>query len=155
MSSFHGNFFLRSTDLISLPCVNPDSCVAIEMSIVETLKSDTVVFQTALLHTSSSGDRRIRVITLSLPVTNDMSQIYLNADQFAIAALLTKKAVDRVFSSKLEDAREALAYKLAEILAVYKHTFNLNTHTAQLLISENLKLLPIMVLGMIKNVFIF
>ena len=125
------------------------------MSIVETLKSDTVVFQTALLHTSSSGDRRIRVITLSLPVTNDMSQIYLNADQFAIAALLTKKAVDRVFSSKLEDAREALAYKLAEILAVYKHTFNLNTHTAQLLISENLKLLPIMVLGMIKNVFIF
>jgi protein transport protein SEC24 len=82
-----------------------------------------------------------------------MSEIYTHADQIAIGALLGKMAIERSLVSKMEDAREALSYKLSEILAVYKSSFNQSTHTAQLLISENLKLLPVLILGMIKNVF--
>lgn len=37
-----------------------------------------------------SGERRIRVHTLSLPVANQLSQIYASADQQAIVALLAK-----------------------------------------------------------------
>jgi protein transport protein SEC24 len=55
MTAFHGNFFLRSTDLLSLPNVNPDNSYVVEMSIIETLSSATACFQTALLHTSSNG----------------------------------------------------------------------------------------------------
>lgn len=162
MTAFHGNFFLRSTDLLSLPNVNPGSSFAVEMSIVETLSSQTACFQTALLHTSSNGnvfvnlgERRIRVMTLALPVTTSMSEIYMRADQIAIAGLLAKKAVERALTSKIEDAREALFYKLTEMLALYKSTFNQSTHSAQLLISDNLKLLPILILGLIKNVVSF
>ena len=152
MTAFHGNFFLRSTDLLSLPNVNPDNSYAIELSIVETLVNPVVCFQTALLHTSSSGERRIRVLTLSIPVTTSMSEVFANADQVAIAALLGKKAVERSLTASLEDTREALFYKAVEIIALYKSAFNQSTHSAQVMISENLKLLPLLILGMIKNV---
>jgi protein transport protein SEC24 len=152
MTAFHGNFFLRSTDLLSLPNISPDNSYAVEMSIVETISLATACFQTALLHTNPNGERRIRVITLALPVTSSISEIFTGADQIAIATVLAKKAVERALTSKLEDAREALFFKLAEILSTYKTSFNQTVHNAQLLISDNLTLLPILILGIIKNV---
>lgn len=56
--TFHGNFFVRSTDLLSLPNVNPDAGFAVQMSIEENLLDlQTVSFQAALLYTSSKGAR--------------------------------------------------------------------------------------------------
>ncbi|MEQ2174211.1 Protein transport protein Sec24A [Goodea atripinnis] len=54
--TFHGNFFVRSTDLLSLPNVNPDAGFAVQMSIEENLDDMQIVsFQAALLYTSSKG----------------------------------------------------------------------------------------------------
>lgn len=54
--TFHGNFFVRSTDLLSLPNVNPDAGFAVQMSIEENLVDmQSVSFQAALLYTSSKG----------------------------------------------------------------------------------------------------
>jgi protein transport protein SEC24 len=91
MATFHGNFFLRSTDLLSLPNVNPDNTYTIELAITEDLKAPSVCFQTALLYTSSCGERRIRVLTLCVPVATSLSEVYIGADQQAVAALLIKK----------------------------------------------------------------
>ncbi len=55
MSSFHGNFFVRSTDLLAMPAVPQDTSYAIEVQIEETLTSPFVVFQTAILHTTCYG----------------------------------------------------------------------------------------------------
>lgn len=57
--TFHGNFFVRSTDLLSLANVNPDAGFAVQMSIEESLTDTSLVcFQTALLYTSSKGNCR-------------------------------------------------------------------------------------------------
>lgn len=54
--TFHGNFFVRSTDLLSLPNVNPDAGFGMQMSIEDSLvDTNTVCFQAALLYTSSKG----------------------------------------------------------------------------------------------------
>lgn len=54
--TFHGNFFVRSTDLLSLPNINPDAGFGMQMSIEDNLvESSTVSFQAALLYTSSKG----------------------------------------------------------------------------------------------------
>ena len=54
--TFHGNFFVRSTDLLSLANVNPDSAFAVQMSIDDSLvDSSLACFQAALLYTSSKG----------------------------------------------------------------------------------------------------
>lgn len=54
--TFHGNFFVRSTDLLSLPNINPDAGFGMQMSIEDSLTENSVVcFQAALLYTSSKG----------------------------------------------------------------------------------------------------
>ena len=51
------------------------------LQIDEDLKGyDYVGFQCALLYTSTKGDRRIRVHTMSFPVTSQLSEVYSNAD---------------------------------------------------------------------------
>ncbi|KAG0009170.1 COPII subunit [Entomortierella chlamydospora] len=154
MSAFYGNFFVRSTDLLSLPNVPRDQSYSIEISYEDNLTIPIVCFQTALLHTSSSGERRIRVLTLALPVTNTLSDLFLSADQVAIATLLANKAVERGMNSKLDDARDALTNKCVDILGVYKThmTASSSGATPNLQISDNLKLLPLLTLGMLKHV---
>ena len=56
LHTFHGNFFVRSTDLLSLPNVNPDMSYAFNVVIEESMKDvGTACFQAALLYTSSHG----------------------------------------------------------------------------------------------------
>ena len=55
LHTFHGNFFVRSTDLLSLPNINPDAGFAMQMSIEDTIDSTYFSFQAALLYTSSKG----------------------------------------------------------------------------------------------------
>ena len=54
--TFHGNFFVRSTDLLSLPNINPDSGFGMQMSIEDNIESNFGCFQAALLYTSSKGN---------------------------------------------------------------------------------------------------
>lgn len=55
LSAFHGNFFLRSMDLLALPNVMPDHTYAVEYELEESLTTPTACFQTAVLHTSCHG----------------------------------------------------------------------------------------------------
>ncbi|KAH9973884.1 Sec23/Sec24 trunk domain-containing protein [Lactifluus volemus] len=154
MSSFHGNFFVRSTDLLAMPAVPQDTSYAIELQIEETITTPFVVFQTAILHTTCYGERRIRVITTAYPVTSNLSEVFASGDQVAIATLLANKAVERTITHKLEDARDAVQNKLVEILQAYKTSMTAAGAgaSAQLAICENMRMLPVLVLGLLKNV---
>jgi len=55
--TFHGNFFVRSTDLLSLPNISPDAGFGVQVSIEDTLDVNYVSFQAALLYTSSKGQQ--------------------------------------------------------------------------------------------------
>ncbi|KAG2124450.1 Sec23/Sec24 trunk domain-containing protein [Suillus clintonianus] len=154
MASFHGNFFVRSTDLLAMPAVPTDQSYAIEIQIEDTLTQPFVVMQTAVLHTTCHGERRIRVITLALPTTSSLTEVFASADQVAIATLLANKAVERSLTHKLEDARDAVHQRLVDILSSYKSSMTSAGAgaNAQLAISENLRMLPVLVLGLLKNV---
>lgn len=93
-------------------------------------------------------------MTTALPTTNNLSEVFASADQIALATLLANKAVERSITHKLEDARDALFGKMVEILQAYKASMTAAGAgaSAQLAIAENLKLLPVLVLGLLKNV---
>lgn len=55
MASFHGNFFVRSTDLLTMPAVPQDQSYAVEIQIEDNLNVPFVVIQTAILHTTCYG----------------------------------------------------------------------------------------------------
>lgn len=61
--TFHGNFFVRSTDLLSLANVNPDSGFAVQVSVDENLADTSLAcFQAALLYTSSKGMNEVPML---------------------------------------------------------------------------------------------
>lgn len=63
--TFHGNFFVRSTDLLSLPNINPDAGFGLQVSIDENLSEiQNICFQAALLYTSSKGNTNATVYLL-------------------------------------------------------------------------------------------
>jgi protein transport protein SEC24 len=95
ISSFHGHFFIRSTDLLALPTVDEDKSFAIQISHEEQLVTQqTVYFQCALLYTSSSGERRIRVHTVAAPLVADLGDMYKAADGGACVNVLAKLGND-------------------------------------------------------------
>lgn len=50
-TSYHGNFMLRSTDLLALPAVDCDKAYAAQFSLEETLlATQTIYFQVVLLY---------------------------------------------------------------------------------------------------------
>ncbi|XP_064306166.1 protein transport protein Sec24B isoform X2 [Phalacrocorax carbo] len=149
--TFHGNFFVRSTDLLSLANVNPDAGFAVQMSIEESLTDTSLVcFQTALLYTSSKGERRIRVHTLCLPVVSSLADVYAGADVQAVVCLLANMAVDRSVSSSLSDARDALVNAVVDSLAAYMSTAS-NLQQSMLVAPNSLKLFPLYILALLKQ----
>ncbi|XP_066488496.1 protein transport protein Sec24B isoform X2 [Tiliqua scincoides] len=149
--TFHGNFFVRSTDLLSLANVNPDAGFAVQMSVEENLTDTSLVcFQTALLYTSSKGERRIRVHTLCLPVVTSLSDVYAGADVQAVICLLANMAVDRSVSSSLSDARDALVNAVVDSLSSYMSTASTLQQSA-LIAPNSLRLFPLYVLALFKQ----
>lgn len=55
MSSFHGNFFTRSTDLLGLATVPTDTSYTVEVVIEEDLIQPLVVMQVGMLYSSCYG----------------------------------------------------------------------------------------------------
>ncbi|XP_046466052.1 protein transport protein Sec24A isoform X1 [Neodiprion pinetum] len=151
IDTFHGNFFVRSTDLLSLPNVNPDAGFGMQIAIEENLSDvQSVCFQAALLYTSSKGERRIRVHTLCLPVAANLSDILHSADQQCIIGLLAKMAVDRSQQSSLSDARDALINVAIDALSAYKVCQSVAS--GSLLAPGNLKLLPLYIIALLKYI---
>ncbi|XP_077448833.1 protein transport protein Sec24A isoform X2 [Stigmatopora argus] len=149
--TFHGNFFVRSTDLLSLPNVNPDAGFAVQMSIEENLDNMQVVsFQAALLYTSSKGERRIRVHTLCLPVVHSLSDIFAGADVQAMTGLLACMAVDRSVTASLSDARDAMTNAAIDSLMSYRQSV-LTIQQPGLLAPACLRLFPLYVLALLKQ----
>lgn len=145
---------LSSTDLLALPNVNPDSGYGMQISIDEDLKDYTnVCFQAAILFTSSSGERRIRVHTLSLPVATILADVIHSADQEAIIGLVSKMAVDRSLTTSITDAREALINSVMDILNTYR-MLNSGSVGGALVSSFATRLAPLYVLALIKHVII-
>ncbi|XP_073951009.1 protein transport protein Sec24A-like [Choristoneura fumiferana] len=152
--TFHGNFFVRSTDLLSLPNVSPDAGFGMQLAIDESLADlQQVCFQAALLYTSSKGERRIRVHTLALPTASTLTDVLHSADQLCIVGLLSKMAVDRCASASMSEAREALINVAVDALSAHRLAQNLpaGAVSAALHAPASLRLLPLYLLALLKR----
>jgi len=154
MSSFYGNFFNRSSDLCSFPTFPRDQSYMIEIAIEENITKPVVYLQTAVLHTTNFGERRIRVITTAIPTTSNISEVYASADQLAITNYYTHKAVEKVYSSSLNDARDMLSKYLLDLLNVFKKEVVAGNMggASPLMFSNNLRMLPLLIHALTKHI---
>ncbi|KAG5297171.1 protein transporter sec24 [Histoplasma ohiense] len=153
MSTFYGNFFNRSSDLCAFPAFPRDQAYVVEVAIDETVTKPVICLQTAVLHTTCNGERRIRVITLALPTTQSLADVYASADQSAIVTYFSHKAVERTLGNGLEQARDALQSKIVELLSTYrKELAGGSVGGGGLQFPANLRGLPVLFLALMKNI---
>ncbi|GFP97984.1 protein transport protein sec24-like at3g07100 [Phtheirospermum japonicum] len=153
-TTYHGNFMLRSTDLLALPAVDCDKAYAAQLSLEDTLlTTQTVYFQVALLYTSSSGERRIRVHTAAAPVVADLGEMYRLADTGAIISLFSRLAIEKTLSTKLEEARNAIQLRIVKALREYKNLYAVQHRlSGRMIYPESLKFLPLYGLALCKSI---
>ena len=152
MSTFYGNFFNRSSDLCAFPAFPRDQCYVVEVAIDESLTKSVVCLQTAVLHTTCNGERRIRVMTLALPTTTNIADVYASADQCAITTYYSHKAVEKALSHGLDSARDLLQGKVTELLQTFRKELAGGSMGGGLQFPSNLRGLPALFLGLMKNV---
>lgn len=152
-SSFSGHFFVRSSDLMTFPNVAHDQTYVVNMQLEENITKPFIVVQSALLYTSAYGERKIRVMTMQVPVSDKLSDVYASADQQALAAVYSHYANERVISYGVASTQDYLNARIAELLKTYR-TDVLNTHTASgaITLCTNLSLLPLLLFCLKKAV---
>jgi len=152
VSAFHGHFFVRSTDLLALPAADPDKAYAIQLSHEETVAQPGVTYlQCALLHTTSRGERRIRVHTLAVTVTAEMTEMFRAVDGGAMASMVAKLALERSLNGRLEEARSSAVAKATAALKEYRSLHPAAARAyAKLVFPDTLALLPLFTLALGK-----
>ena len=117
ITNFYGNYFIRGQDLLALPNCNSDSVYAVDLTYDEpTLSAQVITIQAALLYTSSNGERRIRVHTHVLPVTQSIPEVIESIDIDSIVNIFIKQAVDIASKTGFENARSRVHQLAVEIL---------------------------------------
>ena len=167
ITNFYGNFFIRGTDLLALPNCTSDSVFAFDLVHDEqNMPSSVVTIQAALLYTSSNGQRRIRVMTQAFPLTNSIPEFMSSIDAEATCCLMSKQALDLSMKTTIDNARMRLQQTCAEVIRASKGGRSVSgysvpppgapggglTDGGDADIPENLELLPVYTLAMMKNV---
>lgn len=153
ISNFYGHFIISGSDLLKLPNVDEDKTFAVEIAHEESsLSATSACVQAALLYTTTSGERRIRCLTMEVPITSALSTMFESADVDACTSLMSRVAAEAALNSKLLDGAEKLQNMCMELLRNYRslcppHAKN----TASLLLPESLALLPLYSLALMKS----
>ncbi|KAI3838054.1 hypothetical protein MKW98_009005 [Papaver atlanticum] len=144
-TSYHGHFMLRSSNLLALPAVDCDKAFTMQLALEETLlTAQTVYFQVALLYTSSSGERRIRVHTAAVPVVSDLGEMYRRADIGATISLLSRLAIETSLSNKLEEACRFVQQRIVKALREYRNLYSVQHRVGgRMIYPDSLKFLPL------------
>lgn len=152
ISSFHGHFFIRSTDLLAMPTIDPDKCFAVQISHEDAIVTGSTAYvQCALLYTASCGERRIRVHTMSVPIVSDLNEMFKAVDCGALVCMLGKLGVEKTYSSRLDDTRQALQLKVTHMLKEFR-VLNAGHFRApnKMILPDRAQLLPVLTLGLMK-----
>jgi len=157
-TGFQGRFFLRSTDLMALPNVDEDKAFAVRFTFDETsLNQSHFVLQSALLYTTSRGERRIRVNTVSCPIVSSMSDLMCFVDAPATANIITRTIADAVRERGVKDAQNSSQELLINSLASYRQLCQSQYagsqfgSTQQMLLPDSMRLLPLLLQGILKG----
>ncbi len=112
--------------------------------------------QGALLYTTSSGERRIRVHTLAIPTTNLASDVFNGVDIDALCNLMAKSEVEMIGKIGVGEARKRLQQKCVDILRFHRNAMTASSgygargQTNQPL-PPSLQLLPLYTMALQKN----
>jgi protein transport protein SEC24 len=149
--NFYGSYFMSNSSDVEMGAMDSNKAITVEIKYEDKIQDEEAYFQLAFLYTSLDGKRRVRIHNLALPTVNQFSDVYKLVDSDALINLMLKQAVSTILDSSPKGIRENMIKRVAQILANYRKNTNTQTNTVQLILPEQLKLLPLFSMCLIKN----
>eukprot|EP00605_Chrysophyceae_sp_TOSAG23-4_P001379 GSChrysophyteH1.ASY1.ANO1.1499.1 assembled CDS len=142
ISNFYGNHYIRGQDLLALPNCTSDSTFTLDFTYDEpVLTASAITVQAALLYTSMAGERRIRVHTMLIPVTQSTPEMLDSLDIDVAVNIMSKQAIDIAQKSGIEVARRRVHENTTDII-----------RNAKTELPQTLSFLPLYSMSLMKNV---
>ncbi|XP_035228704.1 protein transport protein Sec24C-like isoform X2 [Stegodyphus dumicola] len=151
-TDFVGSFFMSNTTDVELASINCDKSLNIEIKYDDKLNEDEgVCIQCAILYTSCSGQRRLRVHNLVLNTCTQMAELFRNCELDTIMNYFLKDGVRRITEETPKQVKEHFISCSAQILACYRKNCAQASSAGQLILPECMKLLPLYLNCLIKS----
>eukprot|EP00798_Chlamydomonas_sp_ICE-L_P015089 gene15089-21144_t len=113
---------------VFLPAVDCDKSITASIRITDKLVSGSeTYFQSALLYTTTEGERRVRVHTLALPISDNATSVFKAADLDSQIVNMARRLAMGLPHASLVGGRESITTSMCMTLASYR--------TAQSLVS--------------------
>lgn len=149
---FYGSFYMANSTDTELASLNSDMAVACEVKYDDKLtEEDGVYIQAAVLFTSCSGQRRLRVVNLALNTGSSMAEMYRNCELDTLVNFLAKQSISRLMETNPKSVKEYLINNCAQILACYRKNCASPSSAGQLILPECMKLLPLYTNCLLKS----
>lgn len=151
-TDFFGSFFMANTTDMELAGVSSDSAFTCEVKHDDKITDEEGVYiQAALLYTSVSGQRRLRILNLSLNVSDNMGELYRNCDLDTVVNFLAKQTISKLMDGNPKSVKESLMQQCAQVLACYRKNCASPSSAGQLILPECMKLLPLYTNCLLKS----
>ncbi|KNA17733.1 hypothetical protein SOVF_077480 [Spinacia oleracea] len=152
VQEYTGNFCKRIPTDVDLPAIDCDKTITVTVKHDDKLQDGAeCAFQCAILYTTVYGQRRIRVMNLSLSCTSTLPNIFRSADLDAQFTCFLKQAGSEIPTLPLSQVREHATNHCVNILHSYRKFCSTVQSTGQLILPEALKLLPLYTLALTKS----
>lgn len=153
VASYHGNFIQHTFGAdLEFGVIDADKAMGVIFTYDGKLDSKLDAhFQSALLYTTASGERRVRCSNVIASVSEQAKDCMKFVDQDAVYSIIAKEAAGKLASHSLKEIRGALSEKNIDILAGYRKNFSGSHPPGQLVLPEHLKELCMYILGLVKS----
>ncbi|XP_069741726.1 protein transport protein Sec24C-like isoform X2 [Narcine bancroftii] len=151
-TDFFGSFYMSNTTDVELAALDCDKTITVEFKHDDKLNEDSgAQIQCALLYTSCSGQRRLRIHNLSLNCCTQLADLYRNCETDTLINFFVKLAYRGVLNNPTKPVRETLINQSAQILACYRKNCASPSSAGQLILPECMKLLPVYLNCVLKS----
>jgi protein transport protein SEC24 len=151
VDNYVGAFHRRNLTDLHFPALSCDHTIAARLIHEERLREGTEIYlQYALLYTTTEGRRRVRVHTLAMPVTRSLGSVFRGADLDTFVTYVAKKVSAQIPGRTIAACRDVVIKAVVDTLVAYKKHVASASSSAQLILPESLKLLPLYSLGLTK-----
>ncbi|XP_024381127.1 protein transport protein SEC24 C [Physcomitrium patens] len=153
VQDYYGNFCKRNPTDVDLPAIDCDKTIMVTFKHDDKFQDNAdCCFQSALLYTTTSGQRRIRLNTLSLSCSTALTSLFRGADLDAQFTHFLKQAAQDVLTTQVAQERDRVSGQCVNILYTYRKFCATASSSGQLILPEALKLLPLYTMALTKSV---
>ncbi|KFV98091.1 PREDICTED: protein transport protein Sec24D [Eurypyga helias] len=151
-TDFFGAIYMNNTTDVEMAAVDCDKAVTVEFKHDDKLNEDTgALIQCAVLYTSVSGHRRLRIHNIGLNCSSQLADVYKTCETDALINFFAKSAFKAILSQPLKTVREILVNQTAHMLACYRKNCASPSAASQLILPDAMKVLPVYMNCLLKS----